>query len=112
MTARPHFVTNDDIREHAKDEDLRSVFRGIGEKHLSDDYVERVLGIPIHLRFAVERSMEEGHNVADDAFASIPFYSLCKGLFLPLSMLQPEAVAHYFGIQAPPPPDMAARELL
>jgi DNA ligase-1 len=109
---RPHFVTVDDIREHAKEEGLRSVFRGIGEKHLSDDYVERVLGIPIHLRFAVERSMEEGHHVADDAFASIPFYSLCKGLFLPLSMLQPEAVAHYFGIQAPPPPDMAAREAL
>ncbi len=112
MTARPHFVTGEEVRAHARQEGLGSVFRAIGQKHLSDEYVERMLGLPLHLRFAVEGRMDEGKSVDDDVLASIPFYSLCKGLFLPLSMLQPEAAAAYFGIQIPPPPDMAAREQL
>ena len=110
--ANLRYVTSEDVRAHAKVEGLKSVFRAIGAKHLSDEYVERVLGMPLHLRFAIEGRINEGKAIADDALASIPFYSLCKGLFLPLSMLHPEAVAAYFGLQAGPPPDMAAREAL
>lgn len=110
--ATPHFVTIEDVQAHAKVEGLASVFRSIGAKRLSDEYVERVLGLPLHLRFAIEGRFDEGKSVADDALASIPFYSLCKGLFLPLSLLQPEAAAVYFGLAAPPPPDAATRELL
>ena len=41
-----------------------------------------------------------------DAFDCLPFYSLCKGLFLPLSGLTPERVAQLFGIKyTPPKPD-------
>ncbi|HEY1097984.1 MAG TPA: hypothetical protein VGF99_03610, partial [Myxococcota bacterium] len=48
----------------------------------------------------------------DDTLASIPFYSLCKGLLLPLSMLHPDRAAAIFGIEIPPTPDTAAREAL
>ena len=47
-----------------------------------------------------------------DALDSIPFYSLCRGLFLPLSAMAPEKAAHLFGILVDPPPDAAAREAL
>jgi DNA ligase-1 len=112
VTAQPHFVTLEDVKDFDKQRGLSSIFRAIGKKRLSDEYVERVLGMPMHLRFALEGRIDEGRAVTDDALASIPFYSLCKGLFLPLSMLQPEAAAAYFGIQAAPPPDMLAREAL
>jgi DNA ligase 1 len=112
MSAQPRFVTIDDVKAFDEQAGLSSIFRSVGRWRLSDEYVEGVLGIPLHLRFAIEGRLGEGKAVADDALASIPFYSLCKGLFLPLSMLQPEAAAHYFGIQAPAPPDMAAREAL
>lgn len=111
-SGRPRFVTVDDVKAFDAEAGLSSIFRSIGRKRLSDDYVERVLGMPLHLRFALEQRLDEGKAITDDALASIPFYSLCKGLFLPLSMLQPEAAAAYFGLQAPPPPDMAAREAL
>lgn len=112
MPARPHFVTSDEVRAHARTEPLGSVLRSIGAKRLGDEYVENVLGLPLHLRFAIEGRIDEGRNTDETALASIPFYSLCKGLFLPLSQLQPEAVSHYFGFLSTPPPDVNAREAL
>jgi DNA ligase-1 len=109
---QPHFVSIEDVRARAQSEPLADVFRSIGKKRLSDAYVEQVLGMPLHLRFACEQRIDKGEPLDDDSFASIPFYSLCKGLFLPLSMLQPDAAAVYFHLQAPPPPDAAAREQL
>ena len=93
------------------------LFGSIGATRLGDSFVEETLGLPLHLRFAIESRMDAGEQVSGDggvadSFASIPFYSLCKGLFLPLSMLHPDRVASLFGIVADPPPDTAAREAL
>ncbi len=105
-------------RRDDKDTSLGELFASIGENRLSDDYVERTLGLPLHLRFAIERLIDVGeldpNEPADDdrMLASIPFYSLCKGLLLPLSMLHPDRAAAIFGIEIPPTPDTAAREVL
>ena len=46
------------------------------------------------------------------SLASIPFYSLCKGLLLPLSGMSIDKAGTLFGIVADPPPDTAGREAL
>jgi DNA ligase 1 len=112
-TAKLRFITNDDLRRRRDSgEPLASMFASIGQTRLSDDTIERTLGLPLHLRFAVEARIDSGEGVDDAEFESIPFYSLCKGLFLPLSQLHPERVAQIFGVAAPPPPDAAGREAL
>src|SRR5689334_18465680 len=46
------------------------------------------------------------------SLASIPFYSLCRGLFLPLSGMSVDKAGVLFGIVSDPPPDVATREAL
>ena len=105
-------------RRDDDDSTLGELFASIGQNRLSDDYVERTLGLPLHLRFAIESRIDAGEldpnkPAADnDVLASIPFYSLCKGLLLPLSMLHPDRAAAIFGLEIPPTPDAAAREVL
>jgi DNA ligase-1 len=115
-------------RRDTDDAPVSALFASIGHKRLSDDYVERTLGLPLHLRFVIESRIDAGESVGQrergvvddtpgstpvaDPLASLPFYSLCKGLFLPLSMLHPERVASIFGIESQAPPDAAAREEL
>src|SRR5262249_36095127 len=64
----------------------------------------RVVDIPLHLQFAIEKKSRENPDrvVPSNAFDSIPFYSLCRGLFLPLSNLQPERIGQLFGIAIKP----------
>jgi DNA ligase-1 len=50
--------------------------------------------------------------VPEDVLNSIPFYSLCRGLFLPLSYLSPERVRQLFGLKIDSQPDSAGRETL
>ena len=104
---------------------LADVVRPIGRRRLSSEFVEETLGIALHLRFALEHRMREQAKRAprassgarpamhdDTSFSSIPFYSLCKGIFLPLSGLSSERANPLFQIGCAPPPDAAARELL
>ncbi len=111
---KPRFMTAAQLVRRRDDSDstLRELFNSIGENRLSDDYVERTLGLPLHLRFAIESRIDAGENVDDNALASIPFHSLCKGLLLPLSMLHPDRAAAIFQLEIPPTPDTAAREAL
>jgi DNA ligase-1 len=110
---KPRFVSVKELlRRRDEGAPFAELFGSIGATRLGDAFVEEALGLPLHLRFAIESKIDAGEEVGGDALASIPFYSLCKGLFLPLSMLHPERVAAYFGIEAPLPPDAAAREAL
>jgi DNA ligase-1 len=55
--------------------------------------------LPIHLQFIIEqRAKETAGPVDTNAFNSISFYSLCQGLFLPLSGLSRERAAQIFGV--------------
>ncbi len=110
---RPRFMNAAQlVRQRDDGTPLKTLFQSIGATRLSDDYVERTLGLPLHLRFAIEARIDAGEDVSDTALDSLSFYSLCKGLFLPLSMLHPDRVAAVFGIESGPPPDAAAREEL
>src|SRR6185369_6853896 len=78
----------------------------------ADEFVERAFGMPIHLRFAVEKLSSERGELPEAALDSIPFHSLCRAIFLPLSSMAPAQAAQYFGIQIEPPPDTAGRAAL
>ena len=108
------FVHVDHVRSWLSEAPTLSEYtRSLGRTRADIDYVRRVIGIPQHLHFIIEEmSRETGQDVPLDAFDSIPFYSLCRGLFLPLSSMAPEKVAHLFGIAVEPPPNTAGREEL
>src|SRR5579859_3341188 len=117
MAANPprlHLIGSDDVRSWMGESSTLSGFvRSIGQKQPANEYVENVLGVPFHLQFVIEKlKLERSGDVPRDALDSIPFYSLCKGLFLPLSGLAPERVGQLFGIGVPEPPDAAGREKL
>jgi DNA ligase-1 len=111
-------VGDDEVREwYAHGPSLTGALHSIGQKRPDPEYLEDLLGQPYHLRFVVERlaqeaSGAEGEDLPADALDSLPFWSLCHGLFLPLSGLSPERTAQLFGILVPPAPTAAAREEL
>src|SRR5690606_8027106 len=47
-----------------------------------------------------------------DELNTIPFYSLCRGLFIPLMRMHPEKAAQLFRLEITPPPDTAGRAAL
>jgi DNA ligase 1 len=107
-------ITTEDVRAwYAESAPLSQVARSIGQRWADPDFLENKIGLPFHLRFVVQGlASERGAEVPANALDSIPFYSLCRGLFLPLASLQPEKVAALFGLRVDPPPDSAAREAL
>ncbi len=107
-------VTSDHVRDwYATASSLTVFARSLGQRWTSAEYLENAIGLPFHLRMVIQRLAEErGGDVPSTALDSIPFYSLCRGLFLPLAGLQPEKAAAIFGLQCEPPPDAAAREVL
>lgn len=108
-------IRSDDIRQWVSgSSDLAQYVQTIGERQADSEYVNQELGLPFHLQFTISKLAEErvGEPIPKDALDSIPFYSLCKGLFLPLSGLVPERAAGLFGVVSPEPPDATAREQL
>jgi DNA ligase-1 len=101
--------------------DVRSWYEGsgnlgqlvatIGRRDVDPDFVSDTLGLPLHLALVVERLAEDG-ELAAATFDSIPFYSLCRGLFLPLTGMSPEKAAQIFGVKVAPPPGSAERQEL
>lgn len=110
-----HIVQTDDVRSWlTRSENLVEYRQGIGRRDPDDDFVERTLQLPLHVQFAVDALADESEDgfVPEDVLDSIPFYSLCRGLFLPLSYLSPERVRQLFGLKIDSQPDSAGREAL
>ncbi|MEM6930579.1 MAG: hypothetical protein AAF602_26820, partial [Myxococcota bacterium] len=108
-----HFVETDDLRSWlAQDDRLQDYTTGLGRHALSDGFMERELGLPLHLAFVMKRLVAENPDATMDQLSSIPYYSLCKGLFLPLSGMSPEKASATFGLAIPPAPRAAEREVL
>jgi DNA ligase-1 len=91
---------------------LAELTRSIGQRRPSDEYLERAFGLPLHLRFAMERLADESSDANVERLASISFYSLCRAIFLPLSAMAEGRAAQLFGLKVDAPPDTAAREAL
>ncbi|MCA9672892.1 MAG: hypothetical protein KC503_45185 [Myxococcales bacterium] len=111
-----NFVETADVRRWLRDSGkLRDYTRRIGQSRLDGNYLEQELGLPLHLRFVIERLSDadpEGEVEHEYVLSSIPFYSLCTGLFLPLSGMQPDKTAYIFGLETDAPPMAAEREQL
>jgi DNA ligase-1 len=107
-------VTTEDVRGwYSRADDLAACLRSIGARSPDGEYLERVMGMPPHLSFLVTHlAAETNARVPAHVLESIPFHSLCRGLFLPLSGMAADRAAALFGFPAPPPPDTAAREKL
>lgn len=114
LRARVRVVAVDHVREWlAERGDLAALGRPLGRQPIDPGYLEDRLGVPPHVRFVVAALGDElGGPAPADCLDSISFHSLCKGLFLPLSAMQPEKAAHLFGLVSDPPPDTKGREAL
>jgi DNA ligase 1 len=89
-------VSTNDVRDwYMQAVDLAEFTRTIG-----GDLPDVRFDLPAHLQFTIAQLARErqGADVGQDVFNSIPFYSLCKGLFLPLASLPPDRVVQLFGI--------------
>jgi DNA ligase-1 len=109
-----NLVTNDHIRAwYSKASTLTAFTQSLGRREIDGAYLEDTVGLPPHLRMVIQNlARQQAGAVAGDALDSIPFYSLCRGLFLPLSGIQPEKAAFLFGLRTEAPPDASAREQL
>lgn len=110
-----HIVSVNDVQSWlGKSENLSDCLQSIGQRQIDDEYLDETLRLPLHLQFVIRQMADEaeGEPVSARALDSISFYSLCRGLFLPLSGLSSSKVAQLFGLKAPEPPDAAQREAL
>jgi len=90
---------------------LNELVSRVGHQPVDPEFVTGVLGIPLHLASTLGRLAQEG-SLEAESLESIPFYSLCRGLFLPLTGMTPERAAQFFGLRIDPPPGSAEREAL
>ncbi|MBI3408216.1 MAG: hypothetical protein HY040_07655 [Planctomycetes bacterium] len=91
--------TNDIRAWYAEAADLAEFTRGIGHHHREADELGRTVDLPMHLQFTIENlARGKPGPLSPRVFDSIPFYSLCRGLFLPLSGLSGERAGQIFGI--------------
>src|SRR6185436_11691959 len=108
------FLEDSDVREwFAEVPDLADIDRGIGLRAMDGKHLEDTLGFPLHVGFCLRHRLDRGEPVPRDRFlASIPFYSLCRGLFVPLSGMSADRSAALFHVGLEGPPTTEGREQL
>lgn len=106
------WVETEDLRSwHTETGNLGALVSSIGLKSVDPEFVTETLGLPFHLATVIEHS-SAGRQADITTFDSIPFYSLCRGLLLPLTGMSPEKAAQVFGILIPASPTSQEREEL
>ncbi|MBX2800803.1 MAG: hypothetical protein KTR31_24190 [Myxococcales bacterium] len=108
-----HFVDTDHLRDWLSEGgSLRRATEGIGRTPIGASWLRDELNLPLHVAFAMQKLVAENPEATLDDLSSIPFYSLCKGLLLPLTGMSVERAGAIFGVQTEPPPRAAEREEL
>jgi DNA ligase-1 len=111
-----HVVDDATVRRwYHSGENLEQLTGSLGSHRPSADYLEDVLGLPLHVQFVVSQlaaARRAGSERSLDELNTIPFHSLCRGLFIPLMRMHPEKAAQLFRLEIPPPPDTAGRAAL
>lgn len=104
----------DDIRDWCDSAETLSRFLiSLNVQAVDSGYIEQTLGMPLHLCFVAGRLYEEtGEHIPVERLDSIPFHSLCKGLFLPLSGINPQRAGQIFGMTTEDALDTAGRQAL
>jgi DNA ligase-1 len=106
-----HVVDDSTVRSwFHSGENLEQLTGALGSHRPSAEYMQDVLGMPLHVQFVVERLAAEGRPL--EALNTIPFYSLCRALFIPLMRMHPEKAAQLFRLEIERPPDTAGRAAL
>lgn len=104
-------VDRDDVRGWiAEPRSLGQAARGIGATRPEESFLEEELGLPHHL--ATLLAVRGADAVGEEALASIPFHSLCRGLVVPLCGMRAEKIAQLFGVRGEPAGDGKARAAL
>ena len=103
---RPRSVNSADLAAWWSEQGEHGCRQTAGLLAEPEEHLQR-LGVPDHLALLIQRLPRE--QAGGDALESIPFYALCRGLFLPLLMLEPARSAALFGV-ATPRVDSARRE--
>lgn len=91
---------------------VRQAGVGIGRRGVSDIYVNDLLGLGEANLFAIQSELRENPQAGPDALTSLPFFSLCKGFFLPLMGIAPDRLPGLFGLQPPQPLSPENRDAL
>jgi DNA ligase-1 len=107
-----HVVGRDELRQWLSASDLGDAVRGVGAQRVDTDYLADTLGLPYHLGFVAQQLAADDDEEHLDQLASLPFYSLCRGLFVPLSVMSPDKTASLFGVVTEPAPNTAGRQEL
>jgi len=113
----PHTVALDDVRAWLTGPHEEKILAGsLSLRALDADYLEDALALPRHITFIqrarAARGEDEGTGDVDEGLASLSFYSLCRGLFLPMSGLAKDRAATIFGLVTDEPLDVAGKEAL
>lgn len=98
LTEPGNAQVKDWLMEAGPVEGVRQARIGIGARRTDPNYLERVLGLPPSVSFAVRAHLDEHPDAPADCLDSLPFYSLCKGFFLPLTGIAPERIPGLFGL--------------
>jgi DNA ligase-1 len=89
------------VLNYLKEQGLVNVYKtvrqGLGSLSPSPHYLAGLLEVPPSLCFALEALFQEEASPAANALDSISLFSLCKGLFLPLSGMSSSKIASLFG---------------
>lgn len=107
-----HVVDDSTVRRWFQSgEHLEQLTGALGSHRPSAAYLEDVLGMPLHVQFVVsqlaKRPPEQHRSLAE--LNTIPFHSLCRGLFIPLMRMHPEKAAQLFRLEIAAPPDTSGR---
>ena len=74
------FVGTHDVQQwFANAQKLSEFTEGIGRRLVTASQGE--LGVPDHLQFLIQHLVDEEEDLPANALSSIPFHSLCRGLF-------------------------------
>lgn len=95
---KPQFVRLEQVGQWFSDAGMDAVAATQGMFKDPVTQLER-LGVPPHIVLLMQRAHSEGIEWTRGTLESLPYESLCRGLFLPLMMLDPVRVATLFGIR-------------
>ncbi|MCA9700338.1 MAG: hypothetical protein KC431_22620, partial [Myxococcales bacterium] len=106
-----HIVDDASVRRwFHSGENLEQLTGALGSHRPSASYMQDTLGLPLHVQFVVEHLAAAGRSLEE--LNTIPFYSLCRGLFIPLMRMHPDKAAQLFQLEISPPPDTTGRAAL
>lgn len=106
-----NIVKLEDVQNWLIEENPQLAEEGLGRKKIDNEYAENVLRFPPHIRFIIGKFHQNKIELGN-TLQSFPFYSLCKGLLLPLSGMAPEKISQLFGLKQNPLSREAKEELV